>query len=971
MVNTMISGGTCRLHYTSKNQYAPSHDRYKNPQQRRRPRRSRLENDSSQHDQQGPSPQPSVVLIQCDRNQTSDNSGSSGIILCKWLPTSLSLHRLAANAADDKIETMEENGIHFLEFDDTVAMFPKEMISNNQRELNLNSIPKIDGRLRSLLEEHNKTIQNKEGNSALHLSWVLRETDQVPGLDGDKTNPLTFRRQCLAIETDRDQSSFPYMGLAIPLRSPSVSVQPLQSLVISIVGLEDSTHFESKDDSDKMTILMQSFWKRQLVGKVIAFEDQWTTRIRLGAETKSTNSKGHDADATEGIASDLYAMVDSCTPLRLATTAPTYTALRSKIKQKALSLPKKFYMVLPSTYITIQPAKEKLSDTTAISSQSPNDSPTPTLEPPSPAAALLMETLDCIRSRGANDGNVPRSFLLSGPPGVGKTFSVSWAAKAYPDTILCSIRGSELLQGNRSSTSIEDNISAACALELEFLKVVEQMSLKEQQKKDEENSFVTGLVFLDECDALVSVAPIAAMLADLLDRVSAATLSLETNTIGSYWKRIVVVGATNRIDSIPSYLRRAGRFDRELPISPPSVEKRGKMLCSLLKNLQSDEANEEKSSEIHLPSSEEIQEIAELCVGYVAADLSALVRKAWLLFLQDRGSNHSITISHLDQARSFVVASALRDATLAAPPKITWDEIAGDPGGAKTALRQAIEWPRLKAREYAMLGLQPCRGILLHGPPGCAKTTLARAAAGSSGVAFLSLSPAQVYASSYVGEAERVVREAFHLARATAPCILFFDEIDSIFGNGSNDGGSLGGSGRGSSAEARVLSTFLNEMDGVDIAGAGKDGVLVLGATNRPWTLDPALLRPGRLGDKIIFLPPPDDEARRSIFEKQFANAPTVDTTSDADNDNMGWDLDLSVLVDLSNGMTGAEIVGACQEAKIQWMRECILKIETKEETLQQQDCVVDALVSVKPLLSNPEALEEFRVFENQGKKTI
>ena len=128
------------------------------------------------------------------------------------------------------------------------------------------------------------------------------------------------------------------------------------------------------------------------------------------------------------------------------------------------------------------------------------------------------------------------------------------------------------------------------------------------------------------------------------------------------------------------------------------------------------------------------------------------------------------------------------------PPKTTWDDIAGDAGGAKKSLRRAIEWPRTKRDDFARLGIVPPRGILLHGPPGCAKTTLARAAAGSAGVAFFSLSPADVYASSYVGEAEAVVRRAFSLARATAPCVLFFDEIDAILG--SEGGGGGGGGGR-------------------------------------------------------------------------------------------------------------------------------------------------------------------------------
>jgi SpoVK/Ycf46/Vps4 family AAA+-type ATPase len=393
-------------------------------------------------------------------------------------------------------------------------------------------------------------------------------------------------------------------------------------------------------------------------------------------------------------------------------------------------------------------------------------------------------------------------------------------------------------------------------------------------------------------------------------------------------------------------------------MSPPTAKERAQLLSSLLRTTVTSENQEAMITE------EEVQKIAELCVGYVPADLSALVRKSWHISLQENGDGQNvITFSHLDAARHHVVASALRDASLAAPPKMTWDSVAGDPGGAKTALRQAIEWPRLKAREFELLGLHPPRGILLHGPPGCAKTTLARAAAGASGVAFLALSPAEVYASSYVGEAEAVVRRAFALARSAAPCILFFDEIDSIFGGSNNDGGR---DGRGSSAEARVLSTFLNEMDGVDVAGAGKDGVLVLGATNRPWTLDSALLRPGRLGDKIIYLPPPDEPARQSIFETQFKTLIPKEAPQE-------WDW--NILLKLSEGMTGAELVGACQEAKMHWIREAFL---TNDKPVDSDQCdvhqfhqgyIVDALQSVKPLLSSLQALEEFRVFQNYDKR--
>ena len=247
---------------------------------------------------------------------------------------------------------------------------------------------------------------------------------------------------------------------------------------------------------------------------------------------------------------------------------------------------------------------------------------------------------------------------------------------------------------------------------------------------------------------------------------------------------------------------------------------------------------------------------------------------------------------------------------------------------------------------------------LYKGPPGCAKTSLARAAAGSAEVAFLSLSPAEVYASSYVGEAETIVRRSFALARCASPCILFFDEIDAILGTDAGSSHGMDRRGRESSSEARVLSTFLNEMDGVD--SSSSDGVLVLGATNRPTVLDAALLRPGRF-DKIIFVPPPDEGVRRSLFSLQLARG----------NTNPTVDVDYLASDAVSGRLTGAEVVGACREAAMLAIREAFENNHQIEHTVSArcfEPCVTQqhverALQGLKPMLTN-DLLVEYRRFE-------
>jgi SpoVK/Ycf46/Vps4 family AAA+-type ATPase len=604
-------------------------------------------------------------------------------------------------------------------------------------------------------------------------------------------------------------------------------------------------------------------------------------------------------------------------------------------------------ILLPSTRITFERRFDVSSSSPGYPVSTVDGSDTSSYEPnnhSSPTSHLLHDTIRSIRrinQNGHSSADVPRTFLLSGPPGVGKTHAVRCAVQ-QGDCHLIVLQGSHLLSTCGSANA------AAKRLERTFSSAIRDMRNSKTREK------TVTLVFLDECDALLaspeetsSFHVIPSTLGRILDDMNAAT--------DPVWQRLIVVAATNRVDMIPSALRRPGRFDREIPLSPPDVDARVEILKALLGWKFSNVAE-----------LSELRTIAESCVGYVPADLAALVRRVELLRVQrclDEDPDSDLCINNTvlspssrdlwAKAMAEVGASALRDAALKAPPTTTWNDVAGDPGGAKTALRQAIEWPRTHREHYQRLGLKAPRGILLHGPPGCAKTTLARAVAGASAVSFFSFSPADVYSTSFVGDAEAVIRRAFSLARSAAPSILFFDELDALVGtNGNHHVYGMGRGSAGSATEARVLSTFLNEMDGVD--GSWKDGVLVLGATNRPWTLDAALLRPGRF-DKIIYVPPPDYYGRRAIFSMNLPRS-TINVNllaSDA----------------VSGNMTGAEIVGACREAAMVCLRNMsenesnhsgIEKLTMKEEYL------ITALKNVRPLLSNPTVMKEFESFQSR-----
>ena len=303
-------------------------------------------------------------------------------------------------------------------------------------------------------------------------------------------------------------------------------------------------------------------------------------------------------------------------------------------------------------------------------------------------------------------------------------------------------------------------------------------------------------------------------------------------------------------------LRRPGRFDRELELPAPSAEERARIFAYCCHQLP-------------LDSSVNLAELAQTCVGYVGADIAALCREAAMLALRSsetsRQKSESKSQSEL-QPQTQTQTESISSATTKvhklhfslAQKKILVSSRRGfevdfqrtqwsDVGGLeeiKSKLIQSVEWPLLHAETFIQLGIQAPRGILLHGPPGCSKTTLVKAMATSTHSAFLSMNGALVY-SAYLGEAELNIRRLFSRARANRPCIIFLDEIDALVGKRS-----LSGAADSQTAmEKRILSTLLNEMDGIQLA----TGVLVVGATNRLDMLDAALLRPGRF-DHIIYV---------------------------------------------------------------------------------------------------------------------
>ncbi|KAL2546645.1 Cell division control protein 48-like protein B [Forsythia ovata] len=397
----------------------------------------------------------------------------------------------------------------------------------------------------------------------------------------------------------------------------------------------------------------------------------------------------------------------------------------------------------------------------------------------------------------------PSNLLLYGAAGTGKTSLVRAVVQES---------GAHLVTVRSYAKDIEKTLREAFA-----------------QASSHAKSAKPSVIFIDEIDVLCSRlnsrreqdTRVVSLLGVLMDSHKSSPTSTS---------HFVVVASTHRVNAIDPALRRPGRFDAEIEVRIPNVDERFEILKLHTKKL-------------HLDSEVDLQTVAVSCNGYVGADLLGLCRMA-TYSAENRSSDVNqvdalctITMDDWKHAMSVVKPSITRGVTEKIP-EVSWDDIGGLKD-LKKKLQQAVEWPLKYSSSYSRLGISPPRGILLHGPPGCSKTTLAKAIAHVTQASFFSLSPADLY-NKYVGEGEAMLRDTFRRARLASPSIIFFDDADAI---GAKRGGSSSGNSR---VGDKILSTLLTEMDGLEES----KGVLVLAATNLLDAIDPALKRPGRFDEE-------------------------------------------------------------------------------------------------------------------------
>ncbi|KAG1239165.1 hypothetical protein G6F35_000213 [Rhizopus arrhizus] len=480
----------------------------------------------------------------------------------------------------------------------------------------------------------------------------------------------------------------------------------------------------------------------------------------------------------------------------------------------------------------------------------------------------------------------PRGILMFGPPGTGKTL-IARAVANETGAFFFLINGPEIM--SKMAGESESNLRKA---------------FEEAEKN------APAIIFIDEIDAIAPKREktngeverrVVSQLLTLMDGMKARS-------------NVVVIAATNRPNSIDPALRRFGRFDREVDIGIPDPTGRLEVLRIHTKNMKLDE-------------DVDLEQIASETHGYVGADIASLCSEAAMQQIREKMDlidleeetidtevldSLAVTMENFRYALGVSNPSALRE-TVVEVPTVKWNDIGGLEN-VKQELQETVQYPVEHPEKFLKFGMNPSKGVLFYGPPGTGKTLLAKAIANECQANFISIKGPELL-TMWFGESEANVRDVFDKARAAAPCVMFFDELDSIAKARGGSAGDAGGAGD------RVLNQILTEMDGMN----AKKNVFVIGATNRPDQIDPALLRPGRL-DQLIYIPLPDETSRLSILKATLRKSP------------VSPDVDLGILAKHTQGFSGADLAEICQRAAKLAIREDIEKDIAKERARKAKE---------------------------------
>jgi transitional endoplasmic reticulum ATPase len=518
----------------------------------------------------------------------------------------------------------------------------------------------------------------------------------------------------------------------------------------------------------------------------------------------------------------------------------------------------------------------------------------------------------------------PKGVLLHGPPGTGKTL-LARAVANETNANFYSIGGPEIMSKYYGES---------------------EEKLRNVFEQAEKNA--PSIIFIDEID---SIAPKREEVSGEVERRIVAQLLSLMDGLKSRGK-VVVIGATNRVNAIDPALRRPGRFDRELEIGVPDREGRLEILQIHTRGMP-------------LAKDVNLEKLADISHGFVGADLQSLSKEAGMRSLRRILPDIDLSSESIpsDTLRKIIVTmddfmdviketepSAMREVFVEVPD-ISWDDIGGLES-IKQEMQEAVEWPLKYQGIFTFADAMPPKGILLYGPPGTGKTLMAKAAANESEANFISIKGPELL-SKWVGESEKGVREIFRKARQAAPCIIFFDEIDAI---APKRGGDFGDS----HVTERLISQLLTELDGLEIL----TNVVVIGATNRPDIVDAALLRPGRF-DRLLYVPPPDRDSRIQIIKIHVKKKPLDDA------------VDIEKLADQTEGYTGADIASLSSAAVMLALREHVAKYkdpkeaeEHKEELKIHMTHFENAMKKIRPL--STQELNMYKVIAEQfGKPDI